>query len=245
MRSGEYVYQENEAPRGQPRASYRACPARSTDNRSVCLPRDDAVLDINLPRARTRAVDAMRRAHHFVALPPVAVERLRPALSWGQCAPATAGGIRIAAQEPRCPQQRVHAPRTHRSQVLRLHGPTSARDPRWERSARAIRVGRASAPTRLSTAPTRARPGDCARIPDSRSSHPAPRSASCATPAGGGIRSAARGAAPGTPPRVQARKGMMRAPLAEMARGAQPRSALLTATCGHGCTPAMAAGRGE
>jgi hypothetical protein len=33
---------------------------------------------------------------------------------------------------------------------------------------------------------------------------------------------------------------MMRAPLAEMARGAQPRSALLTATCGQGCIPAMA-----
>ena len=40
------------------------------------LPRDDAVLDVDLPRARPGAVDAVRRAHHLVVAPAVAVEHV-------------------------------------------------------------------------------------------------------------------------------------------------------------------------
>src|SRR4029079_382013 len=44
--------------------------------RLLGLPRDDPVLDVDLPRARARAVDAVRRAHDLVVLPPLPVEAL-------------------------------------------------------------------------------------------------------------------------------------------------------------------------
>ena len=40
------------------------------------LPGDDPVLDVDLPRAGSGAVDAVGRTHHLVVTPPVAVERV-------------------------------------------------------------------------------------------------------------------------------------------------------------------------
>src|SRR5690606_14042401 len=40
----------------------------------LLLPRDDAVADVHLPGAGTRAVDSMSGAHHRVVGPPVPVE---------------------------------------------------------------------------------------------------------------------------------------------------------------------------
>src|SRR5699024_11051887 len=50
-----------------------------TDRRVVGLlgfPGDDPVLDVDLPRARARAVDAVGRPHLLVVTPPLAVELL-------------------------------------------------------------------------------------------------------------------------------------------------------------------------
>ena len=61
------------APRTAPRLVVGHVPARARIVGLLRLPGDDAALDIDLPRARARAVDAMRRAHDLVVRPAVAV----------------------------------------------------------------------------------------------------------------------------------------------------------------------------
>ena len=76
-RAGEYVYHENDAPRGQPRGSWFGpvgIGARVVDR--LRLPRDQPVLDVHVPRARAGAVDAVRRAHDLVVAPAVAIRGL-------------------------------------------------------------------------------------------------------------------------------------------------------------------------
>ena len=46
------------------------------------LPGDDAVLDVNVPSASTRAIHAMRAAHDFVVLPAVPVELFPLTAAW-------------------------------------------------------------------------------------------------------------------------------------------------------------------
>src|SRR5699024_5885131 len=38
------------------------------------LPRDNPVFDVNVPGTRAGAIDAVRRTHHFLMTPPIAVE---------------------------------------------------------------------------------------------------------------------------------------------------------------------------
>ena len=71
------MYQENDAPRGQPRGSYSG---GVRANRRIVgllgLPGDDAVLDIDLPRARAGAVHAVGRPHLLVVAPALVPELL-------------------------------------------------------------------------------------------------------------------------------------------------------------------------
>ena len=46
------------------------------------LPSDDSVLDVNLPGATARAIDAVRAADDLVVLPAIAVELFPPAELW-------------------------------------------------------------------------------------------------------------------------------------------------------------------
>jgi len=59
--------------RATARLVVRQVGARARVIRLLRLPGDDAALDVDLPRARTRAVRAVRRAHDLVVLPAVAI----------------------------------------------------------------------------------------------------------------------------------------------------------------------------
>src|SRR5699024_7062121 len=70
------------------------------------LPRDDPLLDVDLPRARARAVDAVGGADHLVVTPAVAVEHVRfTAAGMGDRAQVLRG--LAAAEEPAGAQDRV------------------------------------------------------------------------------------------------------------------------------------------
>src|SRR5699024_12247948 len=70
------------------------------------LPRDDPLLDVGLPRARARAVDAVGGADHLVVTPAVAVEHVRfTAAGMGDRAQVLRG--LAAAEEPAGAQDRV------------------------------------------------------------------------------------------------------------------------------------------
>ena len=63
------------------------------------LPRDDAVLDVDLPRAGAGAVDAVRGAHHLVVAPAVAVEAVARPAALGVQAASVLGDLG-AGEEP-------------------------------------------------------------------------------------------------------------------------------------------------
>ena len=68
------------------------------------LPRDDAVLDVDLPRAGTRAVHPVGRADHLVVAPAVAVEHVSGATTLAEDGAAVVGLVPPGEEAPR-PQQ--------------------------------------------------------------------------------------------------------------------------------------------
>ena len=64
------------------------------------LPRDDAVLDVDLPRAGAGAVDAVRGAHHLVVAPAVAVEAVARPAALGVQAPSVVGDLGAGEEPP-------------------------------------------------------------------------------------------------------------------------------------------------
>ena len=93
------------------------------------LPGDQPVLDVHVPRARSRAVHAVGRAHHLVVRPAPAVGALPLAVLGHQLAPAllvdrpaTQEAMRL---EQRTPGAGAGARRvTRRSSLAGAHGPT-------------------------------------------------------------------------------------------------------------------------
>src|SRR5581483_7349084 len=73
------------------------------------LPRDDAVLDVDLPRAGAGAVDAVGGAHHPVVRPPLAVGRLPVAAAAGRAAEAARARLDPAEEPQRVTSRRRHA----------------------------------------------------------------------------------------------------------------------------------------
>jgi hypothetical protein len=97
-------------PRGRIRVPRERCPARATARLMIrpvrirarvvhrlALPRDQPVLDEHVPRARARAVDAMRGAHHLVMTPAVAIGRLPVTTAADEHAPSL--GVRLTTTE--------------------------------------------------------------------------------------------------------------------------------------------------
>ena len=102
------MYQENAAPRGQPRGSYSGLVR--PDRRVVGLlglPGDDPVLDVDLPRAGPGAVDAVGGAHHLVVAPAVPVEGVRAAAALLGQGAQVVGRPSPLVKNRRLPHQRV------------------------------------------------------------------------------------------------------------------------------------------
>ena len=78
------------------------------------LPGDEPVLDVDLPRARARAVDAVGRPHHAVVLPASAVGALPFTGVGRRLAPPLLGAVARAEELPR-PEQ---APAAHRGRPV-------------------------------------------------------------------------------------------------------------------------------
>ena len=82
------VPRERRASRASARLVIRAVGIRARVVDRLRLPRDQPVLDVDVPRARARAVHPVRRADDLVVAPAVAVRRLPAATAADQHAPA-------------------------------------------------------------------------------------------------------------------------------------------------------------
>ena len=126
-RRGVGVPGERRAARAAARLVLRGVRARRRVIRLLRLPRDDAVLDVHLPRARARAVHPVGRADLLVVPPALPVEPLR-------LAPVAAVQLAVVRRRPArgeelcAPQQRLDrlAAGKQRRQRLR-HATTSPR----------------------------------------------------------------------------------------------------------------------
>ena len=86
------------------------------------LPRDQPVLDVDVPRARPGAVHAVRRPDDLVVAPAIAVRRLPVAAPGDQHAPAL--GVRLAAPEELVRgRERRAGSRAPRAGAFHRHGP--------------------------------------------------------------------------------------------------------------------------
>ena len=92
--------------------------------RLLRLPRDDPVLDVDLPRAGAGAVDPVGRAHDLVVAPPVAVEDVAGTAPFAVDGSAVSGlvppGEEAARLEQRCRRRAVEASRS--SAAIRTRG---------------------------------------------------------------------------------------------------------------------------
>ena len=68
------------------------------------LPGDDPVLDVDLPRARPGAVDAVRGAHHLVVAPPLPVEHVALAAALLVQRPQVVAHLRLGEEAPSADQ---------------------------------------------------------------------------------------------------------------------------------------------
>ena len=84
--------------RAAPRLVIRHVPARTRIVGLLGFPGDDAALDVDLPRARAGAVDAVGRAHHLVVRPAIAVGILPSAVLAGGN-PVTVGEFLLRVPE--------------------------------------------------------------------------------------------------------------------------------------------------
>ena len=125
--------------RRPPRAAARLVLRHVRTGRGVVdglgLPRDQPVLDIHVPRARPRAVHAVRRAHHLVMRPATPVGALPVAILGDQLTPPLFR-YRTPTQEPvRLEQRATYTSRlAHRSRLPRSGG--GAEPVGWDTQAR-------------------------------------------------------------------------------------------------------------